>query len=74
MDEELDDLAQRYGHRRNITLHERLGFGVHGTVLAAEDKAEDFGEKWPEVMRVLSELQKLDIYLLDINPRNISFL
>jgi hypothetical protein len=38
MDEELDDLAKRYSHKRNITLRERLGFGVHGTVFAAEDK------------------------------------
>ena len=38
-----------------------------------EDKAEIFGEKWPEVTRILAELQALDIYLLDINPRNISF-
>ena len=39
-----------------------------------EDKAEVFGERWPEVTRVLAALQALDIYLLDVNPRNISFL
>ena len=38
-----------------------------------EDRAEIFGEKWPEVTRVLAALQALGIYLLDINPRNISF-
>ena len=38
-----------------------------------EDKAEIFGERWPEVTRVLAALQAFDVYLLDINPRNISF-
>jgi hypothetical protein len=37
------------------------------------DKAEIFGEKWSEVTRVIGELQMLGIYLLDINPGNISF-
>jgi hypothetical protein len=122
MDEDLDSLAQRYGLRRNIKLGERLGFGIHGTVFAAEDntkpgffavkfhreemtivrspflldftdalldeapdfredvlrqweedKAEIFGERWPEVTRILAALQAFDVYLLDINPRNISF-
>ena len=162
MDEELDSLAQQYALRRNIKLGERLGFGIHGMVLTAEDnnkpgffavkfhreerpfkrecrvyqrlqeeqtarilgfnvprllgidqefcaiemtivrppflldfadalldeapdfsedvlrqweedKAEIFGEKWPEVTRVLTALQTLGIHLLDINPRNICF-
>ena len=162
MDEDLKTLAQQYAFKRNIKLGERLGFGVHGIVFAAqhktkpgffavkfhrderafeleyrvyqrlqedqttrilgfnvpqllrvdqgyhaiemtivrspflldfadarldeppdfsedvlsqweEGKAEIFGERWPEVKRVLAELQNLDIYLLDINPRNISF-
>ena len=38
-----------------------------------EDKADIFGEKWPEVTRILAALQAFGIYLLDINPRNISF-
>jgi len=162
MDEDLDSLAQRYALRRNIKLGERLGFGIHGTVFAAEDntkpgffavkfhreerpferecgvyqrlreeqttrilgfnvpkllsidaefraiemtivcrpflldfadalldvapdfseevlrqweeeRAEIFGERWPEVTRILAALQAFDVYLLDINPRNISF-
>ena len=162
MDEDLDSLAERYALKRNIKPGERLGFGIHGTVFAAqdntkpgffavkfhreqrpferecrvyerlreeqiarilgfnvpqllsideefraiemtivrppflldfadallneapdfsedvlrqweEDKAEIFGEKWPEVTRILAALQALDIYLLDVNPRNISF-
>ncbi|MGA7275697.1 MAG: hypothetical protein WBX14_12695 [Candidatus Udaeobacter sp.] len=163
MDDDLDSFAQLYALKRNITLGERLGFGVHGTVFAVqdkakpgffavkfhrderafelecrvyqrlreeqatrivgfnvpqllhideefraiemtivrspfvldfadarlddapdfseevlqqweEDKAEVFGERWPEVTGVLAALQALDIYLLDVNPRNISFL
>ena len=162
MDEELDSLAQRYVLTRNIKLGERLGFGVHGNVFAAQDntkpgffavkfhreklpfdrecrvyqrlreeqttrilgfnvpqllsideefraiemtivrspflldfadarideapdfsedvlaqwdeeRAEIFGERWPEVTRVLVALQALGVYLLDINPGNISF-
>ena len=30
MDEDLDNFAQLYALKRNITLGERLGFGVHG--------------------------------------------
>jgi hypothetical protein len=37
MDEDLDSLAQRYALKRNIKLGERLGFGIHGTVFAAQD-------------------------------------
>jgi hypothetical protein len=39
MDEELDNLAPQYALTRGIILRERLGFGIHGTVFAAEDKA-----------------------------------
>jgi hypothetical protein len=38
-----------------------------------EEKAEIFGERWPEVARILAALQAFDVYLLDVNPRNISF-
>lgn len=38
-----------------------------------EEKAEIFGERWSEVTRVLATLQGFGIYLLDINPGNISF-
>jgi hypothetical protein len=41
MDEDLDHLAQRYAFKRHIKLRERLGFGVHGTVFAAEDNPRD---------------------------------
>src|SRR5205814_3027726 len=162
MDEDLDSLAQRYAVKRNIKRGERLGFGIDGTVLIAEDKtkpgflavkfhreerpferecrvyqrlreeqttrirgfnvpqllkldeefraiemtivrppflldfadalldeapdfsedvlrqweedkAEIFGERWPEVTRILAALQAFGVYLFDINPGNISF-
>jgi hypothetical protein len=38
-----------------------------------EDKAEIFGERWPGVTRILAALQTFGVYLLDINPGNISF-
>jgi hypothetical protein len=38
-----------------------------------EDKEEIFGEKWPEVTRVLAALRAYGIHLLDINPANIAF-
>jgi hypothetical protein len=38
-----------------------------------EGRAEIFGERWPEVTRILAALQALGVYLLDINPGNISF-
>lgn len=40
MDEDLEDLARRYGLKRNITLGDRLGFGIHGTVFAAVDNTK----------------------------------
>ena len=40
MDEELDNLARRYALTRHITLGERLGFGIHGIVFAAQDNAK----------------------------------
>lgn len=38
-----------------------------------EEKQEQFGERWPLVQRVLGEFEALDIYLLDVSPRNIAF-
>ena len=38
-----------------------------------EDKAEIFDDKWQEVKRVLSALERFGIYLRDINPGNLSF-
>ncbi len=38
-----------------------------------EEKEEQFGERWPVVMRVLAEFEALDIYLLDVSTRNICF-
>lgn len=38
-----------------------------------EERAEIFGERWPEVTRILGALEALGVYLRDINPRNIFF-
>ena len=38
-----------------------------------EEKAEIFGERWPEVTQILEALEALGVYLRDINPRNIFF-
>jgi hypothetical protein len=40
MDEELENLAQQYALKRGIVLGERLGFGIHGIVYAAEDNVK----------------------------------
>jgi hypothetical protein len=73
MDEDLDSLVQRYALRRNVKLGEQLGFERWPEVQWEEDKAEIFGERWPEVARILAALQAFGVYLLDINPGNISF-
>lgn len=38
------------------------------------DRREMFGERWPEVERVLAELEELGIHLLDVNPGNLAFI
>ncbi len=38
-----------------------------------EEKQEQFGERWPVVQQVLAAFESLDIYLLDVSPRNIAF-
>lgn len=44
-------------------------------VLAAwrAEKAEQFGENWPEVQRLMREFASLGIYLADVKPGNIEF-
>ena len=37
------------------------------------EKIEQFGPRWPEVRAVLGALEDLDIYVLDVSPRNIMF-
>jgi hypothetical protein len=37
------------------------------------EKVEQFGPRWPEVRAVLAVLEDLDIYVLDVSPRNIMF-
>jgi hypothetical protein len=37
------------------------------------DKAEQFGDQWPEVQAILRELESYGIYMEDVSPGNISF-
>lgn len=37
------------------------------------EKTEQFGERWPEVKRVMSEFRALGIFLADVKPGNIEF-
>ena len=55
-------------------LDEAPGFSEDVLRQWEEERAETFGERWPKVTEVLAALQAFGIYLLDINPRNISFL
>jgi hypothetical protein len=38
-----------------------------------ENKREQFGSRWPEVLAILGVLEVHGIYLEDVNPGNISF-
>ncbi len=38
-----------------------------------EERKEQFGDQWPTVELILAEFEALDIYLLDVAPRNIAF-
>ena len=37
------------------------------------EKQEQFGPNWHEVQAIINELRQHGIYLVDVNPRNISF-
>jgi hypothetical protein len=37
-------------------------------------KREQFESRWPKVQAVLSALEALDIYMVDVSPSNIAFL
>lgn len=37
------------------------------------EKAEQFGERWPEVRRVVASFRKWGVYLADVKPGNIEF-
>ena len=60
MDEDLDRLAQRYALGRDIKLGERLGFGIHGIVFAAQDKTKPgfFAVKFHREERLLPAVRR----------------
>jgi hypothetical protein len=37
------------------------------------EKQEQFGSRWPEVQAIIRDLQGYGIFLIDVNPGNISF-
>lgn len=37
------------------------------------EKVEQFGERWPEVRRVVAAFRQWGIYLADVKPGNIEF-
>ena len=38
------------------------------------EKRDQFENRWPEVQAVLSALEAMDIYMVDVSPSNIAFL
>ncbi len=38
-----------------------------------EEKMEQFGPRWPEVQKILQELRRWGIFMLDVSPTNIAF-
>lgn len=38
------------------------------------EKRDQFESRWPEVQAVLSALEAMDIYMVDVSPSNIAFL
>jgi hypothetical protein len=39
----------------------------------AARKREEFGKNWPKVVWILRELERMEIYMLDVHPGNIKF-
>jgi hypothetical protein len=37
------------------------------------EKMEQFGNRWPEVQAILQELERFGIYVVDVNPNNMSW-
>lgn len=37
------------------------------------EKADQFGDQWPKVQAILRQLERIGIYLADVNPGNIRF-
>jgi hypothetical protein len=37
------------------------------------EKQEQFGTRWPEVQAIISALERYGVFMLDVNPGNVSF-
>jgi hypothetical protein len=60
---ELDLRAQAYADRKGFVIVERLGFGVHGIVLAAENQTKDGRVAIKAHERQLDYQRERDVYL-----------
>ncbi|MBL9130257.1 MAG: hypothetical protein JNG86_03605 [Verrucomicrobiaceae bacterium] len=54
-------------------LDEPFDFDADTWDLWEQDRMEKFEERWPEVKKVMRDLEWLGIYLSDIHPGNIAF-
>jgi hypothetical protein len=76
---ELMERLEQYTRKHQITLKRELGFGYDGIVSEEvmeewrAEKAEQFGDRWPEVQRVVAAFHRWGIYLADVKPGNIEF-
>jgi hypothetical protein len=56
------------------SLDRPVDFTQEALDLWREEKREQFGERWDEVVRIMSWLSReLGVYLHDVNPYNITF-
>jgi len=74
-----------YASKNGLAVGQRLGFGVHGSVFDAEIQRvavsaikgetsdKHFGRRWPMVEGIVQYLEKFGVFLIDINPKNITF-
>jgi len=56
-----------------VTLDHRPDFSEEVWREWEEGKREQFGNRWPDVQKVISELETFGIYLNDVSPGNIAF-
>ena len=75
--DELEHRARQYTQRNGLLLGQELGRGIQGIVFTLADwgaeKQEQFGARWPEVQAIVRSLEGYGVFMLDVNPRNLSF-
>ncbi len=71
--------AEKYAANRGLALGKPLGFGFHGSVFASQCQtkvgatAVKIGRRWGDVQAILAALEGYGIFMVDVNPGNISF-